>query len=230
MWIPVFVKIVPKFEKLEKVYIILSFLLIISTLVLGSAEYGSKNWIYIGSFSFQPSEIVKFLYIFYLASVFRKKIDLKGLIITAAVSGMLVILLVLQKDLGSALIFYMTYLTMLYMATSNEILLFSGIGVLAAGSVFAYRLFSHVRVRVSAWKNPWADIDSGGYQICQSLVCHRHRRTFGKRSYKGNAVEHTCCIQGLYICRNMRGVRYNLCHMLYRCFHTSFYKGNDDSF
>ena len=82
---------------------------------------------------------------------------------------MLVILLVLQKDLGSALIFYMTYLTMLYMATSNEILLFSGIGVLAAGSVFAYRLFSHVRVRVSAWKNPWADIDSGGYQICQSL-------------------------------------------------------------
>lgn len=169
MWIPVFVKIVPKFEKLEKVYIIVSFLLIISTLVLGSAEYGSKNWIYIGSFSFQPSEIVKFLYIFYLASVFRKKVDLKELIITAALSGMLVILLVLQKDLGSALIFYMTYLTMLYIATSNEILLFSGMGVLAAGSVFAYKLFSHVRVRVAAWKNPWVDIDSGGYQICQSL-------------------------------------------------------------
>ena len=37
------------------------------------------------------------------------------------------------------------------------------------GSVVAYNLFSHVRVRVAAWKNPWADIDSGGYQICQSL-------------------------------------------------------------
>lgn len=169
MWLPFCIKMVPKFEKLENVYIILSFLLIISTLLLGSKEYGSINWIYIGSFSFQPSEIVKFLYIFYLASVFRKKVELKQFIITAFLSGLLVILLVFQKDLGSALIFYMTYLVMLYIATSNEALFLSGVGALMLGSVVAYNLFSHVRVRVAAWKNPWADIDSGGYQICQSL-------------------------------------------------------------
>ena len=123
----------------------------------------------------------------------------------------------------------MTYLTMLYMATSNEILLFSGIGVLAAGSVFAYRLFSHVRVRVSAWKNPWADIDSGGYQICQSLFAIGTGGLLGSGLTRGMPLS-IPVVSKDFICRNMRGVRYNLCHMLYRCFHTSFYKGNDDSF
>ncbi|MCI1931196.1 MAG: FtsW/RodA/SpoVE family cell cycle protein [Clostridia bacterium] len=168
-WIPAVIKLVPKFEKFEKLYIILSFILIISTLALGSKEYGSINWIHIGNFSFQPSEIVKFLYIFYLASVFRKKVDLKKLIITCILSAGLVMLLVIQKDLGSALIFFMTYMVMLYIATSNEFLAVLGIGAASIGSMFAYKLFSHVRVRVAAWKNPWADIDSGGYQICQSL-------------------------------------------------------------
>jgi len=168
-WIPAVIKLIPRFEKFEKFYIILSFLLVLSTLALGSKEYGSVNWIYIGSLSFQPSEIVKFLYIFYLASVFRKKIELKELIVTCILSGALVLLFVFQKDLGSALIFFMTYMVMLYIATSNVFLTVLGVGLASVGSMFAYKLFSHVRVRVAAWKNPWADIDSGGYQICQSL-------------------------------------------------------------
>ncbi len=179
MWMPVFIKIVPKFEKLESIYIILSFLLIILTFLLGSKEYGAINWIHIGNFSFQPSEIVKFLYIFYIASIFRKKVNLKELLITAFLSALIVILLVFQKDLGSALIFYMTYVVMLYMATSNEVLLYMGLGALCAGSFTAYKLFSHVRLRVAAWKNPWIDIDSGGYQICQSLFAISTGGLFG---------------------------------------------------
>ena len=160
-------------------------MLIISTLVLGSKEYGSRNWIHMGKLSFQPSEIVKFLYIFYLASVFRKKVNLKEFIITAFLSALLVILLVFQKDLGSALIFFMTYMVMLYISTSNELLFFSGIGALSVGSVIAYRLFSHVRVRVAAWKDPWADIDSGGYQICQSLFAIGTGGIFGSGLTRG---------------------------------------------
>jgi len=169
MWIPVVLKLIPRFEAFEMMYIILSFGLILSTLLLGSKEYGSTNWIYIGTFSFQPSEIVKFLFIFYLASVFRKKVDLKELIITGGLSAGIVMLLVLQKDLGSALIFFLTYMTMLYISTSNELLFIGGMGAASFASVFAYKLFSHVRVRVAAWKNPWVDVDSGGYQIVQSL-------------------------------------------------------------
>jgi Bacterial cell division membrane protein len=169
MWIPIILKYIPRLEAFEIVYIILSFGLILSTLVLGKKEYGSTNWIYIGSFSFQPSEIVKFLFVFYLASCFRKKVDLKELAVTSGLSAGIVVLLVLQKDLGSALIFFLTYMTMLYIATSNEILFMGGIGIASVASVVAYKLFNHVRVRVSAWKNPWADVDSGGYQIIQSL-------------------------------------------------------------
>ena len=169
MWIPTIISIIPRFEMFEKVYIVLGYLLILSTLVLGRREYGSINWIYIGSFGFQPSEIVKFLFIFYLASVFRKKVEFKELIVTGVLSAGIVILLVMQKDLGSALIFFFTYMIMLYIATSNEWLFFGGMCAASFASVIAYNLFDHVKVRVAAWKDPWSDIDFGGYQIAQSL-------------------------------------------------------------
>lgn len=167
--IPAAISLIPRFEAFEKLYIILSFVLLLSTLVLGKSQYGSTNWIYIGSFGFQPSEIVKFLYIFYIASVFRKRVELKELIITGCLSAAIVMLLVFQKDLGSALIFFMTYMVMLYIATSNVFLAALGLGAASVASVAAYKLFNHVRVRVAAWKNPWADVDGGGYQIVQSL-------------------------------------------------------------
>ena len=143
--------------------------MILSTLLFGTSKYGSVNWLKIGPVTFQPSEIVKFLFIFYLASVFRKRVELKELLITGTLSAGIVLLLVLQKDLGSALIFFMTYMVMLYISTSNEILFFAGMGAASVAATLAYHLFSHVRVRVAAWKNPWSDIDGGEYQIVNSL-------------------------------------------------------------
>ncbi len=167
--IPFVLRMIPKFEVFEWVYIILGYGLILSTLLFGKQKYGSVNWLQIGSITFQPSEIVKFLFIFYLASVFRKRVRLKELLITGSLSAGIVLLLVMQKDLGGALIFFMTYMVMLYITTSNEILFLSGMGAASVAAVLAYKLFSHVRVRVSAWKNPWADIETGGYQIVNSL-------------------------------------------------------------
>ena len=167
--IPFVLRLVPRFEVFEWVYIILGYGLILSTLLFGKQKFGSVNWLQIGSITFQPSEVVKFLFIFYLASVFRKRIGIKELLITGTLSAGIVLLLVMQKDLGGALIFFMTYMVLLYIATSNEILFLSGMGAASVAAVLAYKLFSHVRVRVSAWKNPWADIDTGGYQIVNSL-------------------------------------------------------------
>lgn len=167
--IPFVLRMIPRFEVFENLYIILSIALIASTLFLGSKEYGSLNWIYIGVLSLQPSEIVKFLFIFYIASVFRRKVQVKELIITAVLSSVIVLLLVVQKDLGGALIFFMTYMIMLYIATSNSYLFIGGMGAATIGAMIAYKLFNHVRVRVAVWQNPWRDIDSGGYQIVQSL-------------------------------------------------------------
>lgn len=63
----------------------------------------------------------------------------------------------------------MTFMTMLYIATSNEVLFLMGMGAASFAATIAYKLFSHVQVRVAAWRDPWADIDHGGYQIVTSL-------------------------------------------------------------
>lgn len=79
------------------------------------------------------------------------------------------LILIAEKDLGGALIFYITYLVILYVSTRKESYLVLGTGALAAGAVLAYKLFYHVRVRVSAWKDPWSDVANKGYQVTQSL-------------------------------------------------------------
>lgn len=169
LFIPLVLRIVPRFEVFEVLYLILSFALILMTLAFGKEEFGSTNWIKIGTVGFQPSELVKFLYIFYLASAFRKKITKKTICITGFFSALLVLLLVFQKDLGSAFIFFMTYMFMVYIATSSSLLFFLGMSAASVAAVIAYNFFDHVKVRVFAWRNPLLDIDSGGYQIMQSL-------------------------------------------------------------
>ena len=171
--LPMFFRIIPRFEVFEWAYIIACYGLLLCTRFFGISRGGSTNWLAIGpegyQITFQPSEIAKFLFVFYLASVFRKRVEWKQFLTTGFLSAGLVLLLVLQKDLGSALIFFMTYMVMLYIATSNEALFLLGMGAASGAAAVAYKLFSHVRVRVAAWQNPWADIDKGGYQIVNSL-------------------------------------------------------------
>ncbi|MFV0313783.1 MAG: FtsW/RodA/SpoVE family cell cycle protein [Anaerotignum sp.] len=167
--LPSLFRLVPRFEVFEWAYIILCYGLLLCTKIFGVERNGSTNWLSIGGVTFQPSELVKFLFIFYLASVFRKRVEWKEFITTGILSAGIVILLVMQKDLGGALIFFMTYMVMLYIATSNEFLFLLGLGAASIAATFAYKMFAHVRVRVAAWQNPWSDIDQGGYQIVNSL-------------------------------------------------------------
>lgn len=187
--LPFFFRLIPRFEVFEWAYIILCYGLLICTRFFGVEKGGSTNWLAFGPESFritfQPSEIAKFLFVFYLASVFRKRMNWKNFFTTGFLSAGLVLLLVLQKDLGGALIFFMTYMVMLYIATSNELLFFLGMGAASGAAMLAYKLFSHVRVRVAAWRNPWADIDFGGYQIVNALFAITTWGMFGSGLTKG---------------------------------------------
>ena len=80
---------------------------------------------------------------------------------------------------------FVTYLAMVFVATGNLLYLLTGLvgGCGACGA--AYSLFSHVRVRVEAWRNPWADIDNRGYQITQSLFAIGTGGWFGMGLYQG---------------------------------------------
>ena len=141
---------------------------------LGKEVYGSRNWISIHGFTLQPMEFVKIIFVMFVASMLVKANTFGDLFLNAIISASYMGVLVLEKDLGAAVIFYVTYVFMVYLATSRPIFLIGGLGlgvlaVVGGYTLFKDSLFRHVMVRVEAWKNPFAHIDTSGYQVSQSL-------------------------------------------------------------
>jgi cell division protein FtsW (lipid II flippase) len=94
-------------------------------------------------------------------------------------------ILVLSSDLGSAMIFYVVYFMMLYIATGRFRYLTWGALMGAVGAVACYFLFAHLRVRVDMWLDPWTYINDGGYQITQALFAISFGGLFGAGLYQG---------------------------------------------
>ncbi len=156
-------------ENLAVPYVIAGLLLLVLVFVIGVEHYGAKNWIAIGGFELQPSEFVKIIYVFFIASMLSKRTDFKWVVLVTILAAAHVGVLVLEKDLGGALIFFFTYLMMLFVATGQWLYIVAGLGVGAGAAFVAYKIFTHVQIRVKAWNNPWAHINDAGYQICRSL-------------------------------------------------------------
>ncbi|EFE13222.1 FtsW/RodA/SpoVE family cell cycle protein [Clostridium sp. M62/1] len=172
-------------SKIPWVYGSIGLLLLLVVCVMGNTAFGAQLSITIGGFSFQPSEFVKISFVFFVATMFYRSTDFKTVVITTAAAAAHVLVLVLSKDLGSALIFFVTYLLMLFVATNNWLYLGLGAGCGSAAAVFAYQMFSHVRTRVEAWLDPWSDIAGKGYQISQSLFAIGTGGWFGMGLYQG---------------------------------------------
>lgn len=156
-------------SKIPWVYGVLGLVLLGVVFITGNNSFGAQLSIGIGGFIFQPSEFVKISFVFFVATMFYRSTKFLTVCITTLVAALHVLILVASKDLGSALIFFVTYVLMLFVATGKWVLLLGGAGAGTAASVLAYRLFDHVRTRVLAWRNPWSDIDNKGFQITQSL-------------------------------------------------------------
>lgn len=167
--VPFLIKKIRFIRKMTWLYAVAGLLALTVVAVLGATSYGAKISFTVAGISLQPSEFVKIIFVFFVAGMLYQSSEFKQVVITTVVAAAHVIILVASKDLGGALIFFVVYLVMLYVATRNP---FYFIGGLASGSVaaiIAYKLFSHVRVRVVAWQDPLSVIDNEGYQICQSL-------------------------------------------------------------
>ncbi|SFR86882.1 cell division protein FtsW, lipid II flippase [Anaeromicropila populeti] len=180
--------VIEKFKMLSRLgiaYGITGIGILILVLVFGKTIYGATNWLELFGIMIQPSEFVKILFVFFAASMLSKCSRFRQIVFITILAALHVLILVLEKDLGAALIFFVTYIFMLYIATSNAVYLFSGLisGVIAA--VTAYQLFDHVKIRVQAWSDPWSDIASGGYQIAQSLFAIGTGGWFGMGLGKG---------------------------------------------
>lgn len=172
-------------SKIPWVYGSIGLALLLVVCVMGNTAFGAQLSINIGGFSFQPSEFVKISFVFFVATMFYRSVDFKTIAVTTAVAATHVLVLVMSKDLGSALIFFVTYLLMLFVATGSWLYLGLGAGSGAAAAVIAYNLFSHVRTRVEAWLDPWSDISGKGYQISQSLFAIGTGGWFGMGLYQG---------------------------------------------
>ena len=184
--IPFFIRYLKLLKNLKWVYAILGVLSLGTVMILGQTTYGSKISYTIGGMSFQPAEIVKVLFVFFLASSLYEAVDFLEIFTSAIIAGLHVVIQVVNKDLGSALIFSVVYICMLYISTQNIIFLLLGMGAGSGAAYVAFKVFDHVKVRVQAWKDPWSVIDSAGYQITQSLFGITSGGYFGLGLYKGS--------------------------------------------
>lgn len=168
------------FQKYRYFYLIMTIIFMSMSLLIGKEEFGAKNWVQIGSFSFQPSEFGKFFLVVYLASSLKNYKNFKSLIEPAVVVMMCLGFMVLQRDLGTALIVFAVSVTMLYITTSKFKYVITCLALFIVGGYISYKLFGHVRVRINIWKNPWAYASGDGYQIVQSLIAIAWGGFFGR--------------------------------------------------
>ena len=165
--IPLVLQNMSLFRKLTWVYAVLGALAVVA--VAGQTSYGAKLSISIGGIAIQPSEFVKIIFVMFIASMLYRRQDFHQLMITSIVSAVFVLALVASKDLGGALLYFFTYLVMIYVATRKFLYFGAGIGLMSLAAIVGYKVFSHVQTRVLAWSDPLKVIDNAGYQICQSL-------------------------------------------------------------
>ncbi|MFR8548808.1 MAG: FtsW/RodA/SpoVE family cell cycle protein [Lachnospiraceae bacterium] len=184
--VPVLIRKLRFITKIYWLYVLVGIGLLALVAIAAQSTYGAKLSFNFGSFSIQPSEFVKIIYVFAIAGLLSHARDFKRIAVATGLAALHVLILVVSKDLGSALIFFATYLVMIFVSTRNPFYTLAGILAGSGAAVGAYFLFNHVRVRVQAWQDPFQDYQGGGYQICQSLFAISAGGWFGTGLCQGS--------------------------------------------
>ena len=176
---------------------VLGVLLLLSPLLpgVGVEQYGSRIWLSVGPFSFQPGELAKICIVVFMGaylaqnremlSVFTWKVgpvhlpDLRAILPLLFMWGMALVVVIFEKDLGSALVFFFVFIVMLYVASGKKFYLVVSFVLAAVAAVFLYQFFSHVQIRVSTWLDPFADATGNGYQLVQAIFSMADGDLFG---------------------------------------------------
>lgn len=163
--------------------------LVAATLVFGQDLNGSgiRLWFKLGPFAFQPSELLKVVLVVFLAGylydirdllVLNTRIGplrlppLPYLLPMGAVWGIAMLLFIIQRDLGSALLFFGIFLSMLYIATGKPLYVVGGVVAFLGGATILYQFFEVVRLRVRIWLNPWPYAPQESFQFIQALYAY----------------------------------------------------------
>ena len=180
--------LVPSIEKLAEYKFTLGIagvVLLVLPALIGTERGGSKLWLTIGPFSFQPGELAKILIVLFLAAYLAENREMlsaserkfgplalprpRMLAPLLVMWGMALVVVIFERDLGSALLFFTFFVIMLYVCTGRVSYVLASIVLLAIGGVLCYHLFSHVQTRIQIWLDPFSDPSGKGLQIVQSL-------------------------------------------------------------
>ncbi len=185
IFIPLLVEKLRFLRRFTWVYAVVGIVALGAVLAFGQITGGANIMFTIGGITLQPSEFVKIIFVFFVACMLYKSTTFRHVCVTTIVAAIHILILVLSTDLGGALIFFITYIIMLVVATRRPAYLAAGVGFGVVAAFAATRLFSHVRVRVQAWRDPFATIDSGGWQVAQSLFAIGTGGWFGLGLFQG---------------------------------------------
>ncbi len=169
------VRLVRRWDKFVWVLIVGSIGFIALPLLFGKEYQGAQNWIFVGGVSLQPSEVVKLSLVLVLSFFMSERRLWPWL----GFLGVCMLVLMLQKDLGTALVYYATALVLFYANTGDITLTTVGLAGAGCAAVAGYKLFHHVKNRVAAWRNPWSDYAGTGYQLAQVLMAIASGGLFG---------------------------------------------------
>ncbi|HEY8177829.1 MAG TPA: FtsW/RodA/SpoVE family cell cycle protein [Candidatus Limnocylindria bacterium] len=170
--------------------------LLIFTFLFGTEVNGARLWIYVGPIGFQPTEFIKIVLVLFIAGYLAEHRallrdaslrlgpirvpPLPYLLPMLAIFVLVMLVVIVGKDLGTALLFFGIFLTMLFVATGRRSYVLIGLLLFLAGSFVASRLFEHVARRVDAWLDPFADPTGAGYQTVQALYAFGRGGLFGE--------------------------------------------------
>jgi len=164
-----------KYKKLGLIMLVVTFILLILVLIFGQTLGGSRSWIIIGGFSFQPTEFVKLLFVIYLAVWLEKRRDKlqsfrEGFLPFLVLLGAISLLVLLQPDIGTLAVIMLTAIVVYYIAGGALKHILALIAITAAGLFSAIKMFPHAATRFTAFLHPELDPQGIGYQINQALL------------------------------------------------------------
>lgn len=159
--------------------------LFVVTLFFGKTVNGSRNWIDLGPIAFQPSEIIKILYVMFLACHYSESwnktfLGIEPMYMTGIVTYTYILFLVMQRDWGTILVVFLIFIFMIYVYEKSRWFLWANAAAASVVGFLGYKFLYHIQVRVGVWLDPWTDVSNKGYQIAQSLFAIASGGYFGR--------------------------------------------------
>ncbi len=155
--------------KIRIFLVLISVALLLFNIFFGTTQYGSTNWVHIGGFSIQPSELVKIAFIFIGSATLDELYQKKNLTLFIGFSGFCFVALGIMGDFGTALIFFVTFLVISFLRSGEFSKLILLVGAAGIGGFLILRFRPYVAERFLTWGNAWSVPDAGGYQQTRTM-------------------------------------------------------------